>query len=51
MVSPYIDINGLESIVQKSSDGLIVVDEKRIIRFINPAAETILNISNISRLL
>lgn len=37
------DINGLQAIVKKSADGLLVVDENRVVYFVNPAAESILN--------
>jgi len=37
------DINGLQAIVKKSADGLLVVDENRVVHYMNPAAESILN--------
>ena len=33
----------LESIVEKSIDGLVVLDQDRTVRFLNPAAAAILN--------
>jgi len=37
------DQQGLQAIVEKSGDGLLVVDEERIIRFCNPAAASLLD--------
>jgi signal transduction histidine kinase/CheY-like chemotaxis protein len=37
------DQQSLKAIVEKSGDGLLVVDEERIIRFCNPAAASLLN--------
>jgi signal transduction histidine kinase/CheY-like chemotaxis protein len=37
------DQMGLQAIVEKSGDGILVVDEERIIRFCNPAAASLLD--------
>lgn len=35
--------DGFQTIVEKSTDGLLIVDENRVVQFVNPAAISILN--------
>jgi len=43
MTSPQTEKGDLEAIIEKSVDGILVVDSEGMIRFINSAASTILN--------